>query len=437
MRYVDSLNLKNGIECFILIEPGQGFLVPALREKFKNSKIIALHVNDDFPSAGVSQLCGTDPANVQNFLEKEVPETEAANIKIIEWRPSLNFYGEAYLKLLSNVVEFIKRRDAASRTVSAFGRRWVKNFFRNLGNVKEVLLYKTADTPVIITGSGPSLEEALPVIRGAQDGAIILAASSSVTALANGGVTADIVITTDGGAWALKHLYSCHRNSKAGTAIAANLCAALPSQCAASPLLIINDGSLWQSITLHELAIPSVIIPQMGTVTASAVELAMILSGGNVYLAGLDLSVKDIRTHARPYGFDHLIYEQACRIKPSYSQTFVRSGLIQGGGGLNIYKAWFKNQLASWPKRIFSVDSAEVFEYSLPPQTPAGKKNTGDYFKAVRVDNGGFREKGRAALLSALKDSRYSENLKAELVPLLLPGKKDATERELEEAIFE
>ena len=417
--------------------------MPVLQDKFKNSKIIVLHIDNSFSSdhlhsgSKVPAFYGTDSSGVQNFLEKEVPQTDSSRIRIIEWRPSLNFYREEYVKLLSQIVEFIKRLDAGQRTVSVFGRRWVRNFFKNLETTRQTLLYRTTDIPVIVAGSGPSLEKAVPVIRKMRDECLILAASSSVMALVHNGIQADMVIAADGGGWALQHLYPYFRAGGV-TPIAANLCAALPSQCAGIPRLIINDGSFWQSVILHELSLPSVVITQKGTVTASAVELAMLLSGGNIYLAGMDLSVKDIRTHVKPYGFDHLLSDNAYRLSPVYSKTFLRSKQIQEGEGFKIYAGWFKNQLVSWPKRIFSLGgSHEVFESAFPPQAAA--KKTGGFFKTFPVNDApvSLRERGKAALTAALRDSRFSSEIMAELAPLLFPDKKEVSQIELEAAINE
>jgi hypothetical protein len=434
-RYIDSLKLKDDIECFILIEPGEGYLIPVLRKKFRDSKIIVLHVDSSFPAADVPVMYGTEPSAVQKFLEKEVPEIDASLIRIIEWRPSLNHYREAYVKLLSQTVEFIKRTDAGKRTTAAFGTRWVRNFFKNLKLLDKILLYRTADIPVIVTGSGPSLETAMPVIQKLQDKCLIFASSSSVMALAHNGIKADLTIATDGGCWALRHIYPCCRATQ--PAFAVNLSAALPSQCAGAPHLIINDGSFWQSIILRELNLPSVIIGQRGTVTASALELAMVLSSGNIYLAGMDLGVKDIRSHVRPYAFDSIFYDKASRFTPFYSQSFIRSYLIQGGGSMNIYAAWFKSSLSSWPKRIFSLTSHEIFENAMPDNTAV--KKSCDYFKAqsVKDDPALFCKKGAAVLISAFKNSQYSPNLIKELKSLLFNGEKEVTQAELEKAVTE
>jgi len=423
-----------------------GYLIPVLREKFKDSKIIALHADSSFReqcgyTEKVSALHCAQDSNVQDFLEKEIPDTDTSRIRIIEWRPSLNYYREAYVKLLSQAVEFIKRADAGKRTVSAFGRRWVKNFFRNLGIIEQTLLCKTADIPVIITGSGPGLEKALPAIRETREQTLLIASSSSTMALANGGITPDIVIAADGGAWALRHFYPYFRTG-GSSALAANLCAALPSQCALMPVLIINDGSFWQSIALHELSLPSVMISQKGTVTAAAVELALQLSGGNIYLAGMDLSARDIRTHARPYSFDHLFFEKACRFTPVYSQGFTRSRLLKEGGSLDIYTAWFKNALLSWPKRIFSLtDSSAAFEKA---RSISGAQSAAHYanvkksvcFKTSVSDSRFFPKRAGEALCAALKNREYASGLKKELSAMLFPQEKDAAYSELEKEIL-
>ena len=370
-------------------------------------------------------------------METHIREINIEHIRVIEWRPSLNYYKEAYVKLLSSVATFLKRTDAEKRTTVAFGKRWVRNFFKNIGNIKQILLYRQMEIPVIITGSGPSLEQAMPIIQKTRNNCLLIAASSSVLALSSVGITADMVIATDGGYWALKHIYPFYRNCKNKNtgALAVNLCAALPSQCTDTAQLIINDGSFWQSIVLHELNLPSVIIPQRGTVTATAIELAMLLTSGNIYLAGLDFSIHDIRTHARPYSFDSLFYGQANRFVPFYSQSYTRANLLQKGGSMGIYESWFKEQLAKWPKRIFSIGGNKIFEDG-EPMAHNGLKNTDGSFSVVSFKNpNNFCEKGIHVLLNAIKQTEYSQNLKQELNSLLFPGENKVTESELEMAI--
>jgi len=420
-----------------------GFIIPVLQERFKESKILVLHAENFEQNANaqnVHTLTSLNTEEIYNFLETHTQKINVTSIKIIEWRPSLNYFKDNYVKIFSAVANFLKRADAEKRTTAAFGKRWFKNFFRNIGNIQYTLLYKQMEIPVIITGSGPSLEYALPVIKKTQDNCLIISASSSVLALSSAGITADIVIATDGGSWALKHIYPFYREKKYAkkSALAVNLCAALPSQCSDTAQLILNDGSFWQNIVLHELALPSVIIPQRGTVTATAVELALTLSSGNIYLAGLDFSVNDIRTHARPYGFDYLLYGRANRFEPFYSESYSRSKLLHEGGSMSIYESWFKEQLNKWTqKRIYAIGGNKIFEHGEPSPRCELKK-TENFFKTVEIENANnFCKKGLQALFNALKQPQYSKNIKQELNSLLFSGENEVTDRKLEDAIKE
>ena len=459
-RYIEALNLPDTIDCFILIEPGMGYLISALRERFPQSAVVVIHADNYFrltqdQHPGVPMWFPGSEKSVREFLEGAIPETASA--RLIEWRPSLQVYGDLCLNLVRETTEFMRRLAAGRRTTAAFGKRWVRNFFRNLALTNQTLLYRTIDMPVVITGAGPSLESALPRIRAAREGVFVLAASSSLPALLAGGVTPDMVLTTDGGGWALLHLHACFRvsntlsrrhgeygghgeenkilnspcppclremNSEIKLAFA--LSAALPSQCADIPLLPMNDGSLWQSMALHSIGLPSALIPQRGTVTASALDLALLLSSGNVFLAGMDLAVRDIRTHARPYAFDHLFFGMASRLRPVYSQNFVRSSDMKAGGSHDIYAAWFKDRLAALQGRVFSLGGNNAaFEDNLPAATlTAVSHNAGDCFQLVKAAHSPADRRRRAvdALVAALENPQYAGALTGELAPLLFPS---------------
>ncbi|MDR2159816.1 MAG: DUF115 domain-containing protein [Treponema sp.] len=495
-KYLDSLHLGASIKYFILVEPGKGYLVPILQRRFPQAKIVILHAVSP-PAEGYEGVpvwhpgCGTSAAQ---FLEKEIPDTEAGAVKLIEWRPALALYGRACLELLKGAANFIRRADANARTLRVFGRRWARNFFRNLGFPFDFIEGKAVSGPIVITGSGPGLEDALPLIRAMEPRPLILAASSSVSALYAGGLMPDLVISTDGGGWALTHLRECLRypggakpgaggNIRTPFLLALNLCAALPSQCAETPVIALNDGSLWQSIVFRGLGIPSLTVPSRGTVTASALDLALALGAGPVFLCGMDLAVRDIRTHARPYGFDFLTRDRATRLSPLYSLAFTRAGELKGGKSHDIYAAWFDDARRSWPGRIFSLGANHpVFDGLKIPgpdeksRSPAGGFAAGGPAAAGFPFDGPPAENGhgsadqnggapsappspggvrpgtavpdprrnnpadRAALAAeiltrALRDPAFAAPLMKELVPLLFPGKNEAPRDEAAAAL--
>jgi hypothetical protein len=375
-RYIGSLPLNKNARFFILIEPGYGYIAPPLKKKVPGAKIIALHVEKHeearhehvdtewFPETGIS---------IQDFLEREIPDSEAAEIQLLEWRPALAVYGEAYLNLVEETVNFIKRVDANARTVKIFGSRWFRNFFKNLGIVSRIFLPAPISCPLLVTGAGPALETAISVIRKERERLFLLAASSSAAALKAGNLIPDMVISTDGSPWAKFHLYGLFRDSGSlgeHCPLALALTAALPSQAKDSPALLISDGSFWQTLILNGLEIPFIILPQRGTVSATALDLAFAMTEGEVFLAGMDLGNRDIRSHARPYSFDVFIEEKAGRFAPVYSQTYRRSSMLKTGGSYGIYASWFEKQLGSYPKRLHSLGENNPVFNSIETQSP-------------------------------------------------------------------
>ena len=452
-RYINSLALNDGIRFFILIEPGMGYIIGPLKKRFPGAKVISLHASaEHFSERGPApdaEWYLDSGLTVQDFLESEIPDTEAAEIRLVEWRPALAVYGHSYLSLIEETALFIKRNDANARTRKNFGRRWIRNYFRNLKIISEVIRPLPFSRPLLVTGAGPGLEEVIPLIREecGRDSVYVLAVSSSTAALEAGGIAPDMVISTDGGNWAAFHLYGLLRTQKArrkntgtaGTAgvarpcaLAASLTAALPSQCENTPVLPISDGSLWQSLTLRGLGIPFVALPQRGTVSASALDLAFALSSGDIYIAGMDLANTDIRSHARPYSLDRFIEDKAGRFCPAYSQSFVRSGMMKSGGSFGIYAAWFEKQLSVYPKRLHSLGKNNPLFGSI--KSSSLKIKAGSAVAAAVAEYG---EQSRSVLLrvnedpslkaldileKAMENPAYSAKLREELIPLLSPG---------------
>jgi hypothetical protein len=442
-RYIESLNFSETTRFFILIEPGLGYMTAPIKKRVPSAKIIALHAEkpSDFPlpEAPDSEWYPEKGISLQDFLETEIQDCEASNIKLVEWRPSLAVYGKAYLSLIEETSTYIKRADANVRTTFAFGSRWFKNFFKNIDSIKMALCPSPLSMPIIVTGAGPGLENEAEKLKTEADrnSIFILAASSSQAALEARGIIPDLVISTDGSQWAKLHLYSLFRG-KAHEAshmpLAAALTASLPSQCETTPVLIISDGSFWQTLILKELNIPFITLPLRGTVTATALDLGFALTGEDIYITGMDLANSDISSHARPYCFDGLLEEKAGRFNPFYSQSYKRSSKLKAGGAFDIYASWFKKQLPLYPRQLYSMGknnpifgTKELPKSALKPEKGTAKT----FFKTITLNfNERPAEKARCILENALKEKNRSEEIKKELTCLLFQGNEDLSQND-------
>ena len=456
-RYINSLSLSERIRFFILIEPGLGYMIPPLKKKIPDAKIIALHAGDfSLPYSGAVPDSEWNPGmeiSVQDFLEREIPDSEAGEMRLLEWRPALSVYGKAYLSLVEETAAFIKRSDANLRTIKGFGRSWFRNFFKNLEYIRLVICPVPLSIPLLVTGSGPGLEDTIPFIKeeSGRGEFFVLASSSSTAALEAGNLYPDMIISTDGGGWARLHLYECVRQGsrrpegagpgkslrkKSPYPLAAALTAALPSQCESLPILPISDGSLWQALILKEYRIPFLVLPQRGTVSASALDLAFTLTKNKIFIAGIDLENRDIRSHARPYSLDRLLEEKGGRLNPVYSQVFRRSSMLKEGGSYGIYASWFEKQILSYPKRLYPLGKNNPV-FGSPPNTGlcVNYRKTSPSsvnFKTMTLSNKGNPSRGAYYVLEkALKNPAYKAILINELSALLFPGREVLSSEEL------
>jgi hypothetical protein len=450
-RYLAALPIRQETRCFILIEPGLGYMIPVLTRRFPAARITALHAE----AGGGGREAGAahwDPGlaqGVEDFLEQELEKAVpgglgAESIKIVEWRPARDRYGEAYVRLTAAAAAVIRRFAAGRRTARAFGRRWLRNSFRNLRLLGGFPVYRKLRGPILVTGAGPSLENSLPLIRELKEreDCFIIASSSSAMALLCRDLAPDLVLSTDGGPWALFHLYELFRNGPGSRApvLAAAFSASLPSQCGDLPILWISDGSLWQGLILRGLGIPHLVLPQRGTVTASALDLAFTLGRGEVWIAGMDLDTRDIRTHVRPYSFDRLWREGASRFLTEYGRYFTRSFAVKEGGSHRVYAEWFAAHLASYPGRLRTLgenhplfrDLPRTAGSSAPVKDGRAGGSSREAPKIIRAaGSGDLCPRALEILRAGLEDPKTGRPLREELGPLLLGGRENPDAEEL------
>jgi hypothetical protein len=178
-----------------------------------------------------------------------------------------------------------------------------------------------------------------------------------------------------------------------------------------------SDGSLWQGLVLCALGLPFANLPQRGTVTASALDLAFSLTRGDVVISGTDLAVNDIRIHASPYSFERLLEEKANRFLPLYSQYFTRTRAITSGKSHDIYAAWFRSHIAEWPKRFYSLGSNSPAFSAIPAWNGPAHSYAAHGLKNIRFPQAELVKAAVSFLLGALS----SAAIRRELTSLLFP----------------
>ncbi|HOJ99706.1 MAG TPA: DUF115 domain-containing protein [Termitinemataceae bacterium] len=356
-RFLHSLHLPahTGNEILIVLEPGLGYLIQALIEEKANPSIIIIHVSPfckehDPYSSVYPAWSPRQEEGLFSFLEHHIPE--GSTLRLIEWPPAEKAYGSSYRTIKQTILNFIHQEEANTRTVQNFGKRWLRNFLINLRQLTVPLWFEQGDQPLIICGAGPSLEDTVPLIQKAltEGNCGLLSVSSATAALTAHRLYPSLVLTTDGGFWARYHGFEVRRSTACPLCI--YLGAQVPTPLSERPWLLCTDGSLWQGQFLRVLNLPFLHLPQRGTVSATALDVALELTRGSLYITGFDMGFRDMQSHARPYSLDRLLEINQNRCQPYYSSQWERTKMLQQGEAFQVYASWFREHLVQYPARL-------------------------------------------------------------------------------------
>ena len=364
-------NPINTESTIIILEPGLGYLLSLLlKEGVKNILVI-------FFSSETYNYClekgyliniphwnPESPVSIAAFIEKQLNAISISNIKILEWFPSKKIFPTESKENNKQIIQYLKILQGNQITSLKFGKRWLKNSFKNYICKDFSNILNPIEKDVILAASGYSLTKQLDFLRKVQKSYFIAALPSSVMALKENGITPDLIITTDPGFYASIH----YRTFPEEIPVAVPL-SAYPLDIN-NPLIGINqmnelDRLIWKP---GECTIE---VPEMGTVAATALELLKKNSLSNIYILGLDLCMKDLREHVTPHAFDVYSTEKANRFSTEIQKKYERIKLLSVSRkegyfftkSMNTYSNWFSRN--KYNHRITRVSPSPV---ALPIQ---------------------------------------------------------------------
>ena len=359
-----------------------GYLARAARDLYPKRRLIGviLHAALDAPEGLYDErwLPGDDLLDA--FLRRTIHDEELPGITLLQWNPAFSAFGSQADEVLQTILRRIRIGSGNLTTVRAFGRRWVRNMVQNFLYLKNFALPGPVRSPVVIAASGPSLSSLEDLL--AHLPSLLVALPSSLTFIGSSGRRPDLLVQTDPGFWADYHM----REEPAGTLPVAAPLQAVPSiRRSGAPCLLLNYGEPFEELLISELGIPSIRVPAMGTVAATAMDLCLRLGAEPLVFAGLDLCYRDIHTHVRPHSFDPLLATSVSRTVPLYSRKFrySRDSAAEPGRSrpLQTYGNWFSGLDPSMYERVrrylpsetelpFPAFSKEEF-VSVPKNPPA------------------------------------------------------------------
>ncbi|MDX9801657.1 MAG: DUF115 domain-containing protein [Spirochaetia bacterium] len=317
---LSRFSLSNQPGVIILLFPGLNYLYEELKKNFPVSRIIIIHNNSELYDYSVaSELSDSDAVwhpecgiPLKTFLYDKISETDVKSLTTISWEPVIKAFPAEAKSISSVVAQVLTEYNSNISTTSHFGKRCLKNIIRNMARLESIVSIKKIDKPVVITGSGPSLEKSIPFLKAAKNNIFLIALSSSCSILKFHGILPDLVLTTDPGYYASVHLdYCINQELIISSPLSAN-----NGKSGRNPFLLINQGTFLEEYFFNNIKLPYFRLNPNGTVAGSALFLASLVTEMPVILAGIDFCSQDIKTHSRPHSFERFLNNCVTRVNP-------------------------------------------------------------------------------------------------------------------------
>jgi len=256
---------------------------------------------------------GSDEQYVENRFLELINMREAPDIRIFDGFAATETAGAFYEAALRRVTETVHLQTFNVGTMIDRGRLWQHNTLRNLRHLiaspgVDALSGAFEGRPAIVLGAGPSLNETLKVLPTLANRFVVISTGTALRPARKAGIRPDTVVTVDGSrrtgpqfATRCDDLYLVC-SSLAYPPILPKFRGIFSASMAANPL------SRW----LEGFGAPKGSLVAAGTVTTSAVDLALKMGCNPVLTTGFDLSFgEDGTTHA-----DNTIYHGS-RLDPN------------------------------------------------------------------------------------------------------------------------
>ena len=361
-RFVDLLTCPFKPEYIVITEPGLSYSLKYLKEKFPGAKIGAIRYCHDFDSYNSGfdfVFYKSSNQSLQKQLQTYFTEERIFSVFFISWKPSEKAFPDENDFCWKEIKASLDFSKTLLVTRQFFEKKWLINTINFIKYSNNYFSYNKTDLPILIAASGPSLKESLNIIKKIQDKCIIIALSSALSPLIQNNIIPDFCMTSDGGYWAKEHLKMLKKNMIPLAITAEAACQKKLLQSLPLIPLCYPDG-LSKSICLLS-QIPFTQAQRNGTISGTALELALEITSDKIYFCGLDLAEAKGFQHTQPNEL-----ELNSQISDNRLNTKEKRISRQGfkNSSLEIYKNWFQNRKLP-ENKVYRVISSQFKKNSL------------------------------------------------------------------------
>lgn len=364
-RYVANLNIPFEPKAIVVCEPALSYIAEPLRKKYPGIKIGVIRYTDFFSKYNskfdfVINLF--ENINLENRLAALFSEEILLSVYFAPWQACGSIFPEEDIYCWQAIKNALERAKTLLVTRQYFEKKWLINTANFLRYIKNpVSLDKKIEKPLLIISSGPSLKDAIKIIKLYRESFFVITLSSALSPCLANNIIPDLCITSDGGFWAGEHLKKLHQN---------NIVLALPGE-ALCPKAILNksrvlplvydDGISYELTKASGLNCLKAV--RNGTISGTALLWAISNSTKEIFFTGLDMASQKGFHHTQPNEL-----EINAAIKDSRINTKEKRLAISqfGGSSLEIYRKWFESyDFNKTGRKIFRIINPEIKQNTL------------------------------------------------------------------------
>lgn len=360
-NFVSNLEVNFNVQNIIITEPALSHSLPYLKERFPSSKIICIRYSNIFDNynKGFDKVFYAN----NNFLSEQIfsylGEEGIAKSLFVSWTSSQNAFPQEYEHTWNEIKKLVIKSRNVLATRNYFSKRWIKNSLRFVAFTKKSAKLKKSKKNILICASGKSLESSINKIKENRNKFILISVSSALSVLLHNEIIPDLCISTDGGYYAKRHIpLSLNKyNIPLALSSESNVYSKILEENTIIPLTYNDSPSDEVLYNMIENLTPA---SRNGTVSGTAVNFALNLTDGNIFVCGLDLDSNKSFSHTQPNYLEIDDSLKDNRFKPKETRLFPST---LKNPALEIYKNWFSNQ--NFYNRVFRLSNNYSFSNTL------------------------------------------------------------------------
>jgi len=342
-RFVSSISIPFLPKLIFIIEPGLNYTITYLKKAFPTARLAAIRLLAfDFSdnSGWDYEIFYKKEQNLKQKLLNNFGEEALLSSTILIWPPANNLFSNEIEEIISNYKEALNDSKTLLVTRQFFEKKWLINSFNFIKYSNNLLQPELKiNYPVLICASGPSLEKTLPIILKNRKAFFLICLSSATKVLLKNNIIPDLVLSTDGGYWAGKHLKAL---TNTAIPLACPCEAFIPKKILkTNPILALeykDSSSFICKEIMEKASIKAFKAERNPTVSGTALYFAKALTNSQIFFCGLDLAGNKGLQHTRPNELEFSNSLKDNRIKSKESRI---TPAIFNDQALKIYQEWF------------------------------------------------------------------------------------------------